>query len=182
MRSRAGAALATALGVVALVLIAFTVLIDPFRQFETETAAALLHLLGVAPERVQIRANASLGVYPASAGPFLATVTPSCSSLSAVVAVASLALFVPRHVRRRRFLALGIALLVVVGGNILRIAASIAIGLAAGTGSLVLFHDWVGSLFAFTYTLGGYLLMLYVLMSANRRPDAVGRDTRVRTT
>lgn len=180
MRSRASAALIQPFAVIAAVLTAFVFLIDPFRQLETVFAADLLHLLGVAPDMVQVRPNAALGVYPDGGGAFLAVVTPSCSSLPSVLAVASLALFTPRQLRRRRFLALGCALLCVVAGNIVRIASSIAVGLVAGTSSLILFHDWVGSLFAFAYTLGGYLLMLFLLLSAEQRSD--GLETGIHVT
>lgn len=172
MRSRASTALVQPIAVVAVVLTAFAVLVGPFREFETAVAADLLHMLGVAADRVQLRPNSSLGVYPYDAGPFLAIVTPSCSSLSAVLAVAALSVFVPRRLRRRRYPALALALLCVVAGNVIRIASSVGIGLLSGTNSLVLFHDWVGSLFAFAYTVGGYLLMLFLLLSAARRSDA----------
>jgi len=122
----------TAIAVIAVVLTAFAFLIDPFRRFETASAAYLLHLLGAAPHMVQVRPNSALAVYPHGVSPFLAVVTPSCSSLSSVLAVASLAMFTSRQLRQRRFLALGCALLCVVAGNILRIASSIAIGLIAG--------------------------------------------------
>ena len=60
-------------------------------------------------------------------------------------------------------------------GNVLRIAGSIGIGLLYGSRSLVLFHDWIGSLFAFGYTLGGFLLMVYLLLPPER--PAAGHPT-----
>jgi hypothetical protein len=65
--------------------------------------------------------------------------------------------------------ATGAAVGTVVAGNILRISASLAVGLVAGRTSLVLFHDWVGSMFGFGYTLGGYVLLLYLLLPSD--PD-----------
>ncbi len=167
--ARAWPVLIQPVAVVAVVLATFALFNDAFRQGETAAAADLLHLLGVAPRAVQIRPGSSLAVYPTGSGPFLAIVTPSCSSLASLLAVTFLAVFVPPRFRRRRFLALGAALVVIVAGNVLRIAGSIAIGLVSGTGSLVLFHDWVGSLFAFAYTLGGFLLMLMVLLPGRSR-------------
>lgn len=164
MSSRAWPVLLRPVTVIVVVLVAFALFNDVFRQAETAAAAELLHLLGVPEGAVQVRPDSSLAVFPASTGPFLAIVTPSCSALASLLAVASLALFVPPRFRRRRLVAVGCALLVVVVGNVARIAGSIAVGLAQGTSSLVLFHDWVGSLFAFTYTLGGYLLMLVILL------------------
>jgi exosortase/archaeosortase family protein len=87
-----------------------------------------------------------------------------------LLAVASLSWFVPRGRTGRRLAALACALGCVLVGNVLRIAGSIAVGLVYGKPSLVLFHDWVGSLFAFSYTLGGYLLMLFLLLPAGPGP------------
>jgi carbamoyl-phosphate synthase large subunit len=64
----------------------------------------------------------------------------------------------------RRVLAFLVAAVVILTGNVLRIAASLWVGLEAGPGSLVLFHDWVGTLFALTYTLVGFFLMLYLIL------------------
>lgn len=164
MTSRAWPVLLRPVAVIVLVLVAFALFNDAFRQAETTAAADLLHLFGVPQGAVQVRPDSSLAVYPVDTGPFLAIVTPSCSALASLLAVASLALFVPARFRRRRLAAVGCAVLVVAVGNVARIAGSIAVGLQYGTGSLVLFHDWVGSLFAFTYTLGGYLLMLAILL------------------
>ena len=66
-------------------------------------------------------------------------------------------------------------------GNVLRITASVGMGLVAGRASLVLFHDWVGSLFAFAYILGGYILMISLLLprpAAVLLPEVVGPDAR----
>ncbi|MBA3908037.1 MAG: exosortase/archaeosortase family protein [Pseudonocardiales bacterium] len=172
MSSRALPALAKPIAVIALVLIVFALFNDPFRQIEANAAAALLHAFGVAQSAVQARPNASLAVFPSGSGPFLAIVTPACSALSSLLAVAFLGLFVPARYRRRLLPAATCALAVVAVGNIARIAGSVAVGLKAGVASLVLFHDWAGSVFAFTYTLGGYLLMLFILLPATARPDA----------
>ena len=48
---------------------------------------------------------------------------------------------------------------------------SLWVGLEAGPASLVLFHDWVGTLFALTYTLVGFFLMLYLIL-----PSATAHD------
>jgi carbamoyl-phosphate synthase large subunit len=106
---------------------------------------------------------------PDTHAPFRAIVTPTCSSLASALAIGALATLAPartRRARRRRVAATAAAVATVVAGNILRIAASLAVGLVAGRGSLVLFHDWVGSMFGFGYTLGGYILLLYLLLPA----------------
>lgn len=172
MRSRALPALAKPIAVIALVLIVFTLFDSPFRQLEAAAAAAMVHASGAVQSAVQVRPNASLAVFPTGSAPFLAIVTPACSALSSLLAIAFLGLFVPARYRRRLLPAAACALAVVALGNVARIAGSVAVGLKAGVSSLVLFHDWVGSLFAFTYTLGGYLLMLFILLPARARPDA----------
>lgn len=58
------------------------------------------------------------------------------------------------------------AVAAVVGGNFLRICSSVVVGLYAGRPSLVLFHDWVGSVIGFAFTLGGFVLMLWILLPA----------------
>ncbi len=177
MTTRTALVLAGPIVVIVLVLVAFGFLNAPFRQAEATAAVELLHLLGASPDRVEIRPDASVAVR--GSGAFLAIVTPSCSSLASLLAVAALSLFTPRVPPTRLVRAIGCALLCVVVGNVVRIAASLGIGLVAGTGSLVLFHDWVGSLFAFAYTLGGYLLMLRILLPAQSR-GAPGRRPRPR--
>lgn len=171
MSRHTAAALLRPIAVVGLVLVAFWLFNVSFRQLEAGAATGLLHLLGASADTVQTRPNSSIAVLVGS-GAFLAIVTPACSALASLLAVSFLALYVPRRPTGRRLLALGAALACVAAGNVLRIAGSVAVGLFAGTGSLVLFHDWVGSLFAFCYTLGGYLLMLGMLLSATRPAPA----------
>jgi exosortase/archaeosortase family protein len=172
MRSQTAAALIPPIAVVVAVVVVFAYFIEPMRRFEAATASSLLHLLGVAPKSVQLRANASLAVYPHGRSAFLAVVTPYCSSLSSLLAIMGLAIFTPRRQQRGRIPALACALVCIAAGNVARIAASVVMGLLAGASSLVLFHDWVGSMFAFAYTLGGYLLMLALLL---RAPQTSGR-------
>jgi len=76
----------------------------------------------------------------------------------------------PAGAVRTKHVALAAAATVIFAGNIVRIAASVAIGAVAGRGSLVLFHDWVGSAFALAYTIGGYVLMLWLLLPADAAP------------
>jgi exosortase/archaeosortase family protein len=147
----------------------FFALMRPVREAEASAAAGLLHLLGV--EDVTVRLGTSIQVFPPGHSPFRASVTPSCSCLSALLALGYVAGFLPRKSRWRRLPAVVAAMVAVAGGNVLRIAASLGIGLVAGRASLVLFHDWVGSVFTFAYTLGGYMLMLYLLLPSRTEPS-----------
>lgn len=149
----------------------FFALMEPVRMAEASAAAGLLRLLGMQDVTVQL--GTSIQVFPPGQVPFRAVVTPSCSCLSGLLALGFVAGFLPRRPDGRRLRAVFVAMVAVVTGNVLRIAGSLAVGLVAGRASLVLFHDWVGSVFTFVYTLGGYLLMLYLLLPARARPAPV---------
>jgi carbamoyl-phosphate synthase large subunit len=150
--------------VLVIALVGFAVLQGPSRRLETRTTVALLGIGGHG--RVFLASATSIGVVPARHAAFRAVVTPTCSALSSVLAIGCLASLAGRS--RRRLGALITAVVTVTAGNVLRIGASILVGLLAGRSSLVLFHDWVGSAFAFAYTLGGYVLMLYLLLPRHR--------------
>ena len=161
-------ALVRAMLVVALGTLGFFLLARPVREFEAAAAAALLRLFGA--DGVSSPGGASIAVFPAGHVPFVALVTAACSSLPALLAIAALGSFTSTGPPARRAAAIGAALAVVLLGNVLRIAASVAVGLIAGRSSLVLFHDWVGSVFTFAYALGGYTLMLFLLLPRRRSP------------
>jgi carbamoyl-phosphate synthase large subunit len=148
--------------VVAASAIGFMIIQEPVRHMETMASARLLHAVGA--ERAHVVLPTSIQVFPSDGQAFRAVVTPSCSSASSVLAITLLSTLVPRHVRKRRPAALLTATTVIVMGNIVRIAGSIAVGFVAGRASLVLFHDWVGSVFTFVYTLAGFVLLLYLLL------------------
>jgi exosortase/archaeosortase family protein len=155
-------ALVRAVLVVALGTIGFFVLERPMRELEAAASVALLRLFGT--DGVTSAGSATIAVFPPGHVPFVALVTAACSSLPALLAIAALGTFTSAGPPGRRVLAIAAALAVVVLGNVVRIAASVAVGLAAGRGSLVLFHDWVGSIFTFGYALGGYTLLLFLLL------------------
>jgi len=148
-------------------LVGFAVFQTTFRALETHMAAAIVRLLG-SGNRAPVLARTSIVVLPFHGAPFRAIITPSCSSLASVLALGCLVTMAPTVSRRRRLMAAAAAIGLVVFGNILRIAGSVGVGLVAGRASLVLFHDWVGGLLTFMYTVGGYLLMPYLLLP-NRR-------------
>ncbi len=146
----------------------FLLLEQRMRQCETATALDLLHLLRL--DGVSRDSPTSITVHTRDGQLFAATLTPSCSSLATLLALAGLTVLRPPGSRRRLAGAAAAAVAVVFAGNIIRIAASVAVGLAAGSASQVLFHDWVGSLFGFAYTLGGFLLMLALLLPRDGVP------------
>ena len=132
------------------------------RRAEADMAFTLLQALGA--RDVYDAGGTTLLVVPAERAAFHVLITPSCSSIASVIAFMCLTPLVPSGTRRRKVAALAAASGMVIGGNLLRIAGSLAIGLVAGRGSLVLFHDWVGSMFTVVYTLTGYIVMLRFLL------------------
>ena len=140
----------------------FVLLQAAMRSAETHSALWLIRLR--APHSVLAIASTTVLIVPRHQAAFDVLITPSCSSLASLLAFGCLAPFMPRCELRRRVLAAGTAGIVIWVGNVLRIAGSIGIGLLAGRASLVLFHDWVGSMFTFVYTMGGYILMLTMLL------------------
>jgi len=146
--------------VVAVTGLGFTLLQGPARHVEAQLAAALVRV--TAGEHVRAVGASSIEVLPLRHEAFRAIVTPSCSSIGSLLALACLGAL-SRH-RRRAAGATAAAMATVAAGNVVRIAASLAVGLVAGRASLVLFHDWVGSMFGFAYTLGGFLLLLWLLL------------------
>ena len=141
--------------------VGFALFQETVRRAETWAAT---RMLGAADAGEFTLQGPTVIVRPDDRVAFRAIVTPSCSSLASVLAVGCLASLARGYSRRRKLSAIGVAMATIVLGNVLRIAGSLLAGLIAGSGSLVLFHDSVGNVFSFAYTLGGYILMLYLLL------------------
>ncbi|MGY1670941.1 hypothetical protein [Geodermatophilus sp. SYSU D00710] len=108
-----------------------------------------------------------------------AVVTASCSSVLSVLGLVALTAVV---LRSRGLHALGglvVAVLAVVLLNHGRLLLSALAGLQWGEGALVLFHDWVGTVWNLVATLGGFLVMVWVTLPAAERAeqDVEGRHT-----
>ncbi len=155
-------------------IVGFLLIERQFRALETHVVAALLVLAGA--DGTHVPYGSVIEIFPRGHPALLASITMSCSSLSSLLAIACLAFLGPDRLRRRWWTALGIALTIVAVGNLLRIGLSLGAGLLAGRTALVLFHDWVGGLFAFTYTLGGYILFLYLILPRHPVPGAPFHD------
>lgn len=142
----------------------FVLLQGSVRRAEASISAGLLERLGA--DRIEVVSATSVQVQPSGEAPIRALITPSCSATASLLAISTLAWVTPRRGRGRRAASAAAALATIFVGNIIRIAASIALGYVVGRASLVLFHDWVGSIFTFAYTLGGFMLMLHLLLPA----------------
>jgi carbamoyl-phosphate synthase large subunit len=148
----------------------------PMRRFEASTAAAILRVFDARDSQVQL--GTSVAVFPVHHSAFRASVTPSCSALPSVLALSAVVALLPVKPWFRRGWALAVALAVIVVGNICRVVAVMGLGLVAGSGALVLFHDWVGSTFTFAYTFGGFLVFLYLMLPRVPADAAVSETSR----
>jgi exosortase/archaeosortase family protein len=143
----------------------------PFRHWEAMAVAEMvratgLHgVLGVNGSQILLSHGSGVGQQV-----FWVDITPSCSSLGPALALALIAYVMSvGNPARDRILAgmAGVASIAV--GNLVRIGSSVVVGLLDGRVSLVLFHDWVGSTFGFAYTVGGFVLVLAILLHRRRR-------------
>lgn len=168
MIGRAGATALKAACVCACAALGFVLLQEPVRALEAGASIAILHAFGA--DSVLAVANTTVLVAPRQGAAFDVLITPSCSSLASILALGCLSPLTPWRPLARRIAATGTATGLIAAGNVLRIAGSIAVGIVAGRSSLVLFHDWVGSMFTFVYTMGGYIVMLALLLPRSAGP------------
>jgi exosortase/archaeosortase family protein len=157
------AALTTLVGAI------FVVGQNTFRHWEALAVADIVSALGfhgiLAVDGSQI-----LLAPPSGSAIFWVDITPSCSSLGPALALALVATIMSvGNPPSDRILAGLAGVFSIVVGNLIRIGSSVIVGLLAGRISLVLFHDWVGSTFGFAYTIGGFVLMLGILLHRRRR-------------
>lgn len=106
----------------------------------------------------------------------LAEVTESCSSILAVLGLTALSAVLLRSRRQHAVAGLVVAVAAMLLLNNLRLAASTLAGLVWGTPALVLFHDWVGTVWNLAATLTGFLLMVCITLPTAEQ-DVTGRHT-----
>ncbi|MGY1774623.1 hypothetical protein ACI8AV_02080 [Geodermatophilus sp. SYSU D00804] len=143
-------------------------------------AAGVATVLGwIAPGQVSGVLPQHVLLFPGDGGIIDAVVTASCSSVLSVLGLTALTAVV---LRSRKLHAVG-GLLVAVAALLLlnhgRLLLSAGAGLLWGEGALVLFHDWVGTVWNLVATLGGFLLMVWITLPALERAeqDVSGRHT-----
>lgn len=142
-------------------LVGFRLLNGPMRSLE-ETA--VLRIFLPVRDHTTVVGDHNFQVLSPGHFPFRAVLTPYCSSLVSVLALAAIAVFVLRGPILRRLSAFVVAGLFVLCCNVIRIGGSLWAGLRYGPQGLVLFHDWLGTVFGLLYTLFGFLLMLYLML------------------
>ena len=164
---------------IALLLVAFDLLQQPARIIELHAYAGLLRLIGF--RGIAAIKTSSVLITPAHHGAIWIGLLPSCSALAPVLTVGCLAAMLPHNPGNpgKAVLAYITAALAIVICNLLRIDLSILAGLLFGRSVIVLFHNSVGTVFGFAYTLGGFALMLYLLLpDLGPLPDPPGATQR----
>lgn len=161
---------------VSVALAAFYLLVDVARDLEIRTVTGFLALMN--DHRTTVVDRHYLQILPSHGLAFRAYVTPFCSALVSIVALGCIALFVLRGPLWRRTASFAAAAAAVFLGNVVRITLSVYAGLRFGASSLVLFHDWAGTLFGLFYTVYGFFLMLWLLLPS-AKDDKLVRAARV---
>jgi exosortase/archaeosortase family protein len=148
-----------------------------FEVHEAAWAVGVLHLVGVADVSAVLPGHILMFHSPGAV--MDGVVTPACSSILTVVGLTALTVTVLRNRRLHALLGLAVALAVVVAANVARLALSALAGVAWGSLSLTLFHDWVGTIWTLACTLAGFLLMVHFSLPHAERAeqDVAGRHT-----
>ena len=154
---------------VAVCVVGYGALAQWAQEHEARWVAAALRAVGV--DQVSGVLPGHILVFRDDGELLNAAVTASCSSLLSVLGLTALTLTVLRSRRLHALVGLAAAILGVVVLNDLRLAGSTMAGLWWGRGALVLFHDWVGTVWTFASTLVGFLLMVCLTLPAAERAE-----------
>jgi exosortase/archaeosortase family protein len=160
MRSRRERVVLGMIFIVGSTALGYVLLQTRARHLEARACVFVLWHLGV--RHISVIDQTSILIRPHNTFAFIATITPSCSALSSVLVLVCLGSLLPQRRRGTRVLAILAGVAVVTIGNLVRIGSAIAVGSRFGPSAQVLFHDWVGAIFAFAYTLCGFILMLFI--------------------
>lgn len=162
-----------AAGVVAIAtaVAAFLLLVDGWTAVEAWVVGGLAGLLGSA----EVTRSGHQLLVRGDAGTFVLTVGAWCSSLAPVLGVVSVAVFAPGSWQRRWRAALA-ATLLLVAGNVVRVAAVVMVGADLDAARLEPFHD--GPATAFTVVL--VLAAAAVLAWSTLPPRAPAQPLRAR--
>ena len=154
-------------GVAAGVGIGFAVYDNTARNIETSVLTKVVAPLSGASDLIRLPGPHVL-VVSRKAAPFVATVTPSCSALGAVLAFLAVAALLLRGPLRRRVIGFLLAAGLCLVANLLRIAIALAIGAHYGRHDMVTFHDWFGTGIGMVALFGGFVLLLRALLPPMR--------------
>ncbi|HZB19404.1 MAG TPA: exosortase/archaeosortase family protein [Blastococcus sp.] len=148
-----------------------------FKEHEASWTVAILRLLG--EDRVSDAIPGHILMFRAGGEVLDGEVTTSCSSILTVIGLVALTVAVLRKRRLHAVYGLAVGLVAVVVANDLRLIASTLAGLHWGKPAMILFHDWVGTIWTLGFTLIGFLIMVWVTLPNRERAeqDLAGRHT-----
>jgi exosortase/archaeosortase family protein len=154
----------------------YLLFIDWARHFEVRICEQIVLAMGV--DRISAALGDSFIVFGPGLEPVVATMTGSCSIWSSVLALAALAVIVLRE-RSQVLAGFLVASLFVLAANQVRLLLSLLAGRYFAVDALVFFHDWIGAVINFAYTLIGLLIMIGMTMYDAQRAeqDHTGRHT-----
>lgn len=155
----------------------FEVFIGWARHFEVSLATAVLDSFGQGGQISGVLGDAFL-VFGPDGEAVVAEMSASCSALTSVLALSALA-FVALRRRAQVITGLLAAAAFVLFANQLRLILSLLAGRYLAVNALVFFHDWIGALLNFAYTLIGLLIMIALTMhdAQQAEQDRTGRHT-----
>ncbi|GAA0810070.1 ATP-grasp domain-containing protein [Spirilliplanes yamanashiensis] len=155
----------------------FALLIEWARRFEVALATGVLDAFGLGGQISGVLGDAFL-VFGPDGSPVVAEMSASCSALTSVLALSALAVVALRR-RAQVVVGLAAACAFVLFANQLRLILSLLAGRYLAVDALVFFHDWVGALLNFAYTLIGLLIMIGLTMhdAQQAEQDRTGRHT-----
>jgi carbamoyl-phosphate synthase large subunit len=151
------------------VVVIYLALQAQVRYLEALACVALLRAVNLS--QAHAVAPDSIQAFPPGHTGFVVNITPSCSCLAPILSVGLLATLLPVKSRSKLCRAILLGVTAIAVGNILRIALSVMVGYVSSSAALILFHDWVGSVFSFLYTLFGFVLLIRSVLHGDTDPS-----------
>ncbi|MBN1095031.1 exosortase/archaeosortase family protein [Blastococcus sp. TML/C7B] len=157
--------------------VGFRYLTDPLRELEALGLAQVVSW--IEPGRASDILPGHVLLFPERGGMIDAVVTASCSSILSVLGLTALTAVILRGRKLHAVAGLLVAVAALLVLNHVRLLLSALAGMWWSDAALVLFHDWVGTLWNLAATLGGFLLMVWFALPTLERAeqDVAGRHT-----
>jgi exosortase/archaeosortase family protein len=161
----------------AICLVGFRYVSVPMQEMEARGLATVMSW--IYPGQASDVLPGHVLLFPEDGTVIDAVVTASCSSILSVLGLTALTAVVLRSRKLHAFWGLAVAVVALLVFNHLRLLLSALAGMWWGDAALVLFHDWVGTLWNLVATLAGFLLMVWLTLPTPERAeqDVDGRHT-----
>lgn len=164
------------IGGAAVVYLAYAAFVDRSRVLEAGVVGDLLETATGGRVNADFASHGILYVDPHGSGDhFAARITRSCSVLTPIALVAWVAICASRGRLARRLIGLGVAVSVLVVVDLLRVSLVILTGSRFGGDTMVVTHDWLGTLLTLVSVVVGILVLWAV---SGGRPSAGLRPKR----